>query len=151
MNTINETDVADAEKIVGVCKDLAEKFRERSAKYDREGSFPVENFEDIKQAGLLGIMVPRDKGGLGADFLTYTRALEQLAKGDGSTALTFNMHNIAAGNMADVDTSKVTGKRGEKMTRFRDWAFDEMARGQKVFASANSEPGSCNNLRMVFK
>ena len=138
---MKKTKATDAEEIVQICKDLVDKFRQRSAKYDREGSFPVENFEDIKRAGLLGIMVPRDKGGLGADFLTYTRALEQLAKGDGSTALIFNMHNIAAGNMAEVDTTKVSGKRGEKMTRFRDWAFDEMTRGQKLFASANSEPG----------
>ena len=93
---MKETHVTDAEEIVQICKNLADKFRERSAKYDREASFPVENFDDLKQAGLLGIMVPVEKGGLGADFVTYTRALEQLAKGDGSTALTFNMHNIAA-------------------------------------------------------
>ncbi len=130
-----------AEEIIANCGKLAEKFRERSARYDREGSFPVENFADIKQAGLLGITVPREFGGLGADFLTYTMALEQLARGDGSTALTFNMHNIAAGHIADVDLSKVTGKRGEKMARFRDWAFEQMARKQKIFASANSEPG----------
>jgi alkylation response protein AidB-like acyl-CoA dehydrogenase len=131
----------ESEAIIQKCRDLADKFRPRSAKYDREGSFPVENFEDIKEAGLLGLMVPKDKGGMGADFVTYTRALEQLAMGDGSTALTFNMHNITAGNLAGIDLSKVTGKRAETMNRFRDWAFAEMIEKKKVFASANSEPG----------
>jgi alkylation response protein AidB-like acyl-CoA dehydrogenase len=127
--------------VVALCRELAERFAPRAAAYDREGNFPVENFEELKAAGLLGIMVPKQYGGMGMGFLTYTMALEQLAKGDASTALTFNMHNITAGTLAEVDPSKVEGRHGKRMADFREWVFDQMINGKKVFASANSEPG----------
>jgi len=135
--------MTEAEKtaLISLCTDLAKKFAPRAAKYDREASFPVENYDDLKAAGLLGIMVPKEKGGMGADFLTYTKALEQLAMGDASTALTFNMHNITAGSLAEVDTEGIGGSRGSAMNASRDWMFKEMVEGQKLFASASSEPG----------
>jgi alkylation response protein AidB-like acyl-CoA dehydrogenase len=129
------------EAIVTRCQEIAQGFKARAARYDREGSFPVENFDDLKQAGLLGIMVPESKGGLGANFLTYSRALEQLAIGDAATALTFNMHNIAVGSLAELEIEGITGKLARSMNEFRDWVFDEAVRGKKLFASASSEPG----------
>jgi alkylation response protein AidB-like acyl-CoA dehydrogenase len=129
------------EAIVARCRALGEGFKMRAARYDREGSFPVENFDELKQAGLLGIMVPESKGGLGANFLTYSRALEQLAMGDAATALTFNMHNIALGSLAELEIDGLTGKIARSMNEFRDWVFDEAVRGKKLFASASSEPG----------
>jgi alkylation response protein AidB-like acyl-CoA dehydrogenase len=135
------TSESSVEEIIQRCSELAEKFKETSAHHDRTGEFPEENFQEIRKAGLLTLMVPKNKGGLGADFLTYTKALEQLAMGDGSTALTFNMHNIAAGSLAEVLSDNLTGRRGEVLNDFRDWAFAEMVDNQKLFASANSEPG----------
>jgi alkylation response protein AidB-like acyl-CoA dehydrogenase len=131
----------DPDPLLLLCRELAARFKERAAKYDREGSFPVENFEDLKQAGLLGIMVPVHKGGMGANFLRYTQALEQLAIGDAATALTFNMHNIAVGSLAELEIEGVGGSLARGMNRFRDWVFDEAVRGKKLFASAASEPG----------
>src|SRR4051794_20479303 len=48
-----------------------ERFAPRAAKYDREASFPFENYEDLRTHGLLGLCVPEKFGGLGADFETY--------------------------------------------------------------------------------
>jgi alkylation response protein AidB-like acyl-CoA dehydrogenase len=132
-----------ADEIVALCRSLAEGFKKRSPIYDREGSFPVENFADLKDAGLLGIMVPREHGGMGANFLTYTRAIEQLAIGDAPTALTFNMHNIAVGSLAEVSLEGLgENKLVTAMREFQHWVFDEAVRGKKLFASASSEPGT---------
>jgi len=135
------TPTTSSEDLIESCRVLAQRLKERAPKYDREGSFPVENFQELKDASLLGIMVPKEFGGLGADFLTYTRALEQLAIGDAATGLTFNMHNIAVGSLAELDLKGIGGSRGKIMGDFRDWMFDQAVREKKVFASAASEPG----------
>lgn len=137
VNTVSD----NPEDIISRCRDLAKSFEKRSAEYDREGKFPVENFVELKEAGLLGIMVPKEYGGLGADFLTYTKALEQIAIGDASTGLTFNMHNIAVGSLAGLDIKGIGGSRGKVMNEFRDWVFQQAVKEHKVFASASSEPG----------
>src|SRR5688572_16754706 len=48
-----------------------ENFAPRAAKHDREASFPFENYDDLRRAGLLGLCVPEAHGGRGADFETY--------------------------------------------------------------------------------
>jgi alkylation response protein AidB-like acyl-CoA dehydrogenase len=69
-----------------------EKFAPRAARWDRDATFPVENFDDLRGAGLLGICVPRGHGGLGADFPTYVMVAAELGRHCGSTALSYNMH-----------------------------------------------------------
>jgi len=69
-----------------------EKFAGRAARYDREATFPTENYRDLHEAGLMGICIPEAYGGLGADFKTYCIVAAEIGRYCGSTALTFNMH-----------------------------------------------------------
>lgn len=71
---------------------LAPRFAARAAAHDRDGSFPVDDFRDLREAGLFGLMVPRALGGLGASFAEYAAVATELARGNGATALVFNMH-----------------------------------------------------------
>lgn len=71
---------------------LAVAFGERAARHDREGSFPFENFDALRNAGFMRLTVPRSHGGYEASLGTYLRVQEELARGDGSTALAFMMH-----------------------------------------------------------
>jgi len=64
----------------------------RAEKHDREASFPIENFRDMHPEGLLAICIPRQEGGLGADFQTYCLAAAELGRYCGATALSWNMH-----------------------------------------------------------
>ncbi len=77
--------------------ELAAVFAARAAQHDRDGSFPFENFEELRQAGFLAMTVPVEKGGHGATLSTFLRVQEELAAGDGSTALALNMHLIRFG------------------------------------------------------
>jgi alkylation response protein AidB-like acyl-CoA dehydrogenase len=43
-------------------------FAGRAAAYDRDATFPTENYRDLHRAGLLGIAIPKKHGGLGADY-----------------------------------------------------------------------------------
>jgi len=129
-----------SKEIIDHCRSLAQRFKTRADHHDRTREFPTQNFAEIRSSGLLALMVPKEYGGLGSDFLTYTKAIEQLSMGDASTALAFNMHNIAAGTLAEARTEALTGKRAEVLNNFKIWAFNEIVQNKKLFASANSEP-----------
>jgi alkylation response protein AidB-like acyl-CoA dehydrogenase len=76
----------------------------RAAKHDREATFPIENFRDMHPEGLLAICVPKQDGGLGADFQTYCIAAAELGRFCGATALSWNMHvcsTLWSGALAD--------------------------------------------------
>src|SRR5215218_2656062 len=69
-----------------------ERFAPRAAHYDRDASFPFDDYADLHASGLLALCVPEQYGGLGADFESYCLVAEQIARGNASTALTYNMH-----------------------------------------------------------
>ncbi|WP_149541404.1 acyl-CoA dehydrogenase family protein [Siccirubricoccus phaeus] len=64
----------------------------RAARWDREASFPTENYRDMHRNGLLGICIPVEEGGEGADFRAYCLTAAELGRYCGATALTWNMH-----------------------------------------------------------
>ncbi len=134
-------DSAEREALMKLCAELAEEFATRADDYDRHSKFPVENFDRLKETNLLAIMIPKEYGGWGADFLTYTKALEVLAKGDAATALSFNMHNIMVGSIAEVPEAAGDDRHASAANEFRSWVYNEVVNNKKVFASATSEPG----------
>ena len=80
---------------------LARRFAERAAQHDADGSFPFENFADLRAAGLLALTTPEEYGGLGANELEYALTLERLAWGDTSTALALGMSLSNLGQIAE--------------------------------------------------
>jgi len=59
----------------------------RAADHDRDGSFPVADFTDIRAAGLLGLMAPERLGGAGAGFADYAEVAMTHASVTGALAL----------------------------------------------------------------
>jgi alkylation response protein AidB-like acyl-CoA dehydrogenase len=110
-------------------------FAERAPHYDRSGEFPHANFADLHRAGLLGLNIPREYGGLGADFLTFVLVAERLAQACGSTALAFVMHAAATGTLASDGNP-------EQRARY----FDAVIREGKLLSLAYSEPASGQNF-----
>src|SRR5260370_4362848 len=79
-------------ELIALARDLArERFAPRAARHDHEASFPFDDYADLRSAGLLGLCVPARHGGLGADYETYCLVAEQLAQGNASTSLPFNI------------------------------------------------------------
>ncbi|MEV7012038.1 acyl-CoA dehydrogenase family protein [Streptosporangium sp. NPDC051022] len=96
---------ADRAALVAQAAELGPVFAERAVRYDREASFPHENFEDLRRIGFLGLCVPAEYGGLGASFADYVRVSEEIGRHCGATALTFNMHTATTlwtGEVADL-------------------------------------------------
>jgi len=88
-------------RFVQIARDLAPIFQARAAQHDRDGSFPHENFADIRAAGLPALIIPEEFGGWGANLLESVLAMEALGAGDGSTALSFVMHVQVLGAVAE--------------------------------------------------
>lgn len=84
---------ADQAEVIARARNLAAaKFAPRASALDRDALFPTENYHDLRNAGLLAICVPKEEGGLGADFKTYMLAAAEIGRYCGATALTWNMH-----------------------------------------------------------
>jgi alkylation response protein AidB-like acyl-CoA dehydrogenase len=97
----------DRDELVHRVRVMAPTLTERAVRYDREASFPFENFADFRREGLLALCVPTDHGGLGASYADYVRVSEEIGRYCGATALTFNMHNATmlwCGQVADALT-----------------------------------------------
>ncbi len=70
---------------------LAADFATRAAAYDRDGSFPFENFEQLAEAGLLALTVPRSAGGEGGGLTEAAAVINAVGKADPATALVLTM------------------------------------------------------------
>ena len=68
------------------------RFAGRAAEYDRDARFPTENYGEMRNAGLLGLCIPREDGGLGAGYRAYMTTAAEIGRYCGATALTYNMH-----------------------------------------------------------
>jgi alkylation response protein AidB-like acyl-CoA dehydrogenase len=108
-------------------RELAADFATRAERHDREASFPVENFERLRDEGFLKLTVPASHGGYEAPLSLFLRTQEELAAGDGSTALALNMHQIRFGSERESPT-------------YPERWFNEMCRG------AVEEGALCNTV-----
>ncbi|MDT5034633.1 MAG: hypothetical protein QOC94_4804 [Actinoplanes sp.] len=128
---------------------LAPRFAARAAGYDRDGSFPVEDFADLRAAGLFGLMVPAALGGSGAGFADYAAIAYELARGNGATALIFNMHASVTGALSSVtdELADALGLPAEALAT-RDAYLTAAARGA-WYAVAMSERSAGSRLSQL--
>jgi alkylation response protein AidB-like acyl-CoA dehydrogenase len=127
-------------QLLELAESLGPRFAERAARYDREASFPHENYAELRSAGLLGLCVPEKFGGLGADFRTYSLVSATLGKYCGATALTFNMHACSTlwpGSLAD-DLDMTAEERAEHEAR-RSLHFKKIIDEGAIYAQPFSE------------
>lgn len=73
---------------------LTPGFAERAALHDRTGGFPFENFQDLADAGLLALPVPKEIGGGGGSVRDAARVVGLVGQADAATGLVLAMHYI---------------------------------------------------------
>lgn len=118
-------------------------FAGRAATYDREARFPVDNYKDLHQAGLLGIAIPKALGGLGADYQTYALTAAEIGRYCGATALTWNMHvcsTLWSGPLAD-DLEMDAATRAEHARR-RAVHYKRIVDDGAIYSQPFSEGGA---------
>jgi len=100
--------------------------------WDREHRFPVEVFSQLGELGLMGVNVPEEHGGAGADFLSYVLVLEELSRGDAGVGTTLAVH-IGAGIMPIL--AHGSSEQVERLVA-------PLARGAEMAAFALTEAGA---------
>lgn len=73
---------------------LTPGFAERAPLHDRTAGFPFENFQELADAGLLALPVPKAIGGGGGSVRDATRVVGLVGKADAATGLVLAMHYI---------------------------------------------------------
>ena len=128
------------QELIALAESLGPAFAKRAEKYDRDASFPFENYAELKSAGLLGLCVPEKFGGKGADLPTYALVSATLGRFCGATALTFNMHACSTlwpGVLADdLDMS---AEQKQEHERFRAIHFNRVVKDGAIYAQPFSE------------
>ncbi|TXL83701.1 acyl-CoA dehydrogenase family protein [Streptomyces sp. IB2014 016-6] len=128
---------SDQQDIVDEARAVARRcLAPRAAEHDRDASFPTRSIADLHDAGLLGLLVPTEYGGTGADLTAWGLAVAELAEACGSTALIFAMHSGAARLLAaDAPTNPVAERVLKEITtegRLLSWAFSEPGTGGNI-------------------
>ncbi len=108
-----------------------DKFTQRAAEIDRTSEFPWDNYETLRAAGLLGLNIPEEYGGGGADALTHCLLVEELARVCASTSLIPAVNKLATLPILFAGTP-------EQQARF----LPPIANGSKMASYCLTEPGS---------
>jgi butyryl-CoA dehydrogenase len=116
-------------------RDMARTFAEQelaphAAQWSRDCTFPAEAIREMGALGLLGMVVPPEWDGVGADHVSYALALEEIAAGDGACSTIMSVHN----SVACMPVLKF-GSEAQK-ERF----LKPMARGELLGAFCLTEP-----------
>ena len=99
---------------------------------DRDGRFPYELVAELAELGVMGMPIPEEWGGAGADTVSYAIAIEELARVDSSVAITVAAHT-SLGTMPIF----LYGTDAQK----REW-LPRLASGQALAAFGLTEPGA---------
>jgi len=88
---------ADQREIQALARDIARaEIEPHAAEWDREHRFPRDLYPKLAELGLLGVCIPEEYGGAGADFLSYVLVLEELSRADAGVGVTVAVHTSAA-------------------------------------------------------
>ncbi|MCI6217701.1 MAG: acyl-CoA/acyl-ACP dehydrogenase [Helicobacter sp.] len=120
------------QNLIHVTQEFTEKyvapFTERT---DTEARFPTESYEALKAQGYMGLLVPKEYGGLGGGNLHHSQVCYALARSCATTALCYMMHNTATAALASFGSD---GLKSELLPK--------IAKGEITLALAYSESGS---------
>jgi len=116
-------------------RQMAQDFAQRhllpySAEWDRDRTFPHDALRQMGRLGFMGMTVPPEWDGAGADYVSYAIALEEIAAGDGAVSTIMSGHN-SVGCMPLLQHG--SAEQNERFLR-------PMARGEMLSAFCLTEP-----------
>ena len=122
-------------------RDMVREFAEReiapvAAELDKKEEYPMEILKKMAQLGLLGIIVPQEYGGAGADTICYALVVEEISKKCASTGVITSVHNsLACWPIMKFGTEEQKQKY-----------LPILAKGEKIGAFAATEPNAGSDL-----
>jgi SfnB family sulfur acquisition oxidoreductase len=122
--------IADGDEALEVAQALASEFAAGAAERDAERRLPIAEVERLSASGLLGITVPRERGGAGVGAVTWAEVFRLLAAGDP------NLAQIPQSHFVYVNVLKQQGTPAQQA-----FFFAEVLAGRR-FGNAQSEAGT---------
>lgn len=104
----------------------------KSAEVDKNARFAEETFKELGKLDLLGLLVPTEYGGAGADYRSYAIAVEEIGRACGSTGLSYAAHCSLGTNPILLFGSEDQKKK----------YLPKLARGEYIGCWALTEPGT---------
>jgi len=121
------------QKLVSMVRDFCvREVKPHAMEWDRDESFPREVVAHLGELGLLGMTVPEELGGSALDTVSVAAVIEEIARWDGSLALTVASHN-------GLGTSHLLRFGSDQL---KQKFIPDIAAGKKLAAWALTEPGS---------
>ncbi|MFQ5909442.1 MAG: acyl-CoA dehydrogenase [Thermoplasmata archaeon] len=112
-------------------RDFAEKeIRPVRAEYDERAEYPIDILRKLGGLGIMGMAVPQEYGGSGADVISYAIAIEELSRVDPSVGVAVSVHNSLV-----CDSIVKFGTEEQK----KEWLPD-LAKGKKIGCFCLTEP-----------
>jgi len=122
-------------EIQALARDFArDRIEPYAAEWDRERRPPRELYAELAELGLMGVCIPEEYGGGGADFLSYVLVLEEISRADAGVGVALSVHTSAA------TLPILTFGTDEQRSRF----VPPLARGDTIgaFSLSEAESGS---------
>lgn len=79
---------------IEIAKQLAKTFATTAAERDKQGGNPKAERDLIRDSGLLGLSIPTEFGGQGADWATIFKTIQIIANVDSSLAHVYGFHHL---------------------------------------------------------
>lgn len=149
MYRLNEAQTAIVEKVRQIAE---EKIGPKAADVDKEGRFPQESLTALAEAGLFGLTIPTEYGGMGQGLRVMAAVLDEIAQRCASTAMIYLMHlngvacYSAAPNVAEKQLREAAAGRhlstlawSEKGSRSHFWAPLSQAQARNGQVVLNAE------------
>jgi alkylation response protein AidB-like acyl-CoA dehydrogenase len=130
-------DLSDDQRLTQeMVRAFAEKeVKPRAAEIDRTDEFPRDLYRRLGELGLLGMTLPPEHGGAGADTMTWAIVQEELARASAAVADS----QLLAKLMTDMIWRN--GSEAQRRTH-----LPTLARGEKICAIAQTEPGAGSDV-----
>ena len=109
-----------------------EEVKPIAAETDRTEQYPADNIAKLFRYGVMGMCVPKEYGGQGADVLTYAMCVEELSKVCGTTGVIVSAHTSLC-----CDPILTFGTEEQKQKY-----LVPLAKGEKLGAFGLTEPGA---------
>lgn len=131
---------SDQELVQRTIRELVAELKGKRAEHiDREREFPLAELRTVAGMGLLGMLVPAERGGPGTDTVSFALALEEVARASGVTALALN-------NLNALGTFPVAMKGSDEV---RASVLPSLITGEKLAAWGLSEPAAGSDFSAV--
>lgn len=85
-------------------REIAKNFKVRAYQHDIDGSFPFENYTDLRAVHFPALTIPKALGGAGISLVEMLRLQSEIAKNDGSTGLAIGWHMGISKHLGESDS-----------------------------------------------